>query len=424
MLKKIIYVVFTLLVVTSLLFPLEEPSFMPEKSVISMNTRDYRDYLKNNPPLDRLYCSGDTCFFLVKDSKLPEIARSGLPFQKQNLRTPTASSPRDSVNGDYHSYLETESELYDLESQYPDLARVSTIGQSVEGRELYLVKISDNVTQNENEPKIFIVGCHHAREWISVEMPLLFARYLLEHYPNNPQVKRAVEGLQIYVLPILNPDGLEFSIRYYRMWRKNRQYNGDFSWGVDLNRNYGYKWGYDDMGSSAIPYNETYRGAGPFSEPETLALKTFLLENPPVGSISFHNFSQMILYPWGYTETLAPDDAEMRKIAKEMSELIFAVNGRSYSYGPGASTIYPTNGDSDDWYYAACGTFAYTIELPPLSFFNGGFITAQEEIDRTFAENLPALLYFVNYFVTGEGGDTIQKTGPVKSHPTPGRSKK
>jgi len=424
MLKKTIYGILTLLIIAPFLFPVTDHYAIPGKSVISMDIRDYRDFLKTNSPLDRLYCSGETCFFLVTDSELPAIACSGFPFQRRDLPIPPAATPRDSVNGDYHSYLETESELYDLETQFPDLARVSSIGQSVEGRELYVIKISDNVSRDENEPKIFIVGCHHAREWISVEVPLLFARYLLEHYPGNNQVKRAVQGLQIYVLPILNPDGLEFSIRCYRMWRKNRRYNGDLCWGIDLNRNYGYKWGYDDSGSSPVPRDETYRGPGPFSEPESQAVRSFLLENPPVGSISYHNFSQMILYPWGYEETLAPDDAEMRKIAREMSELIFAVNGRSYSYGPGASTIYPTNGDSDDWYYANFGTFAYTIELPPLDLFNGGFITSQEEIDLAFSENLPALLYFVNYFVTEDGGDTATQPGPVKSRPAPGHNKK
>jgi murein tripeptide amidase MpaA len=255
-------------------------------------------------------------------------------------------------------------------------------------------------------------------------VPLLFARYLLEHYPDNAQVKRAVEGSQIYILPILNPDGLEFSIRTYRLWRKNRRYNGDFTWGVDPNRNYGYKWGYDDAGSSGAAYSAVYRGTEPFSEPETSAVKNFLLENPPVGSISYHNYSQLILYPWGYSETPAPDDAEMNTIAAGMSDLIYRVNGRTYSYGPSAGTIYPTNGDSDDWIYATFGAFAYTIELPPVNYYNGGFITAQEEIDLSFSENLPALLYFVNYFVTGDGDFPAKKNGPLKSSPPRLRVKK
>ncbi|MCP4229968.1 MAG: zinc carboxypeptidase, partial [bacterium] len=133
--------------------------------------------------------------------------------------------------------------LRDLESRFPDMAQVITIGSSIEGRELNVIKISDNVGNDETEPNIFIVGCHHAREWISVEVPLLFAQYLLENYSGNADVRRAVNRSQIYIMPIQNPDGLEFSIHVYRMWRKNRRYNGNLSWGVDTNRNYGYMWG-------------------------------------------------------------------------------------------------------------------------------------------------------------------------------------
>lgn len=424
MFKKMIYFAFTLLVITSLVFPVQEPYPFPEKSIISMAIKDYRVYIENNNPLDRLYCSGNTCFFLVENRDLTKIKKSGLPFKKQADRVPGAGTPQGSVNGDYHTYLETEAKLFDLESRFPNLTQVFSVGQSIEGRELYVIKISDNAAVDENEPNIFIVGCHHAREWISVEVPLLFAEYLLENYPRINQVKRVIEGGQVYIMPLLNPDGLEFSIRCYRMWRKNRRYNGDFTWGVDLNRNYGHKWGYDDEGSSPDPMYETYRGAGPFSEPETAAVRDFLLFNPPAGSLSFHNFSQMILYPWGYAEVLAPDDAEMRAIAKEMSELIFQVNGRTYTYGPGATTIYPTNGDSDDWIYAALGAFAFTIELPPLDIYYGGFITSQEEIDRTFAENLPAMLYFVNYFIPGDGEDPGMRSGPGDSPPAPDHSKK
>lgn len=423
MLKKIIIFFFVLLVITSFVVRAQQSGHIQEKTIIGMDVRDYRVYQTHNPPLDRLYCSGDTCFFLVENNVIAKIESLGLPFRKQDMPG-GAVRPQGGDNGDYHSYLETESMLFDLEARFPNLARVTSIGQSIEGRELYVIKISDNVTNNEEEPNVFIVGNHHAREWISVEVPLLFAQYLLENYPGNSQVKRAVQGLQIYIMPILNPDGLEFSIRTYRMWRKNRRYNGDFTWGIDLNRNYGYKWGYDDDGSSGAPYHELYRGPAPFSEPETLALKAFLLENPPVGTISYHNYSQLILYPWGYADIPAPDDAEMGAIAAEMSSLIFQVNGRTYDYGPGATTIYPTNGDSDDWIYATFGAFAYCIELPPTGFFYGGFITAQEEIDLSFAENLPALLYFANYFVTDESNPPKDKTGPVKSAPTPGLSKK
>lgn len=384
-------------------------------TIISMTASDYRAYLKNHSPLDRLYCQGETCFFLVSLSDIKQVEESGAVILGRES-APTCGLGfcalqsgvgvrQGDINGAYHSYNETRTLLRELESSFPDIAQVITIGCSIEGRELNVIKISDNVGNDEAEPNIFIVGCHHAREWISVEVPLLFAQYLLEHYADNSQVQRAINGSQIYILPIQNPDGLEFSIHTYQMWRKNRRYNGNFSWGVDTNRNYGYMWGYDNVGSSPNPNSATYRGTAPFSEPETDALRQFLLVHPPAGSLSFHNFSQLILYPWGYTFDSTPDEAEMKEIAGEMADRIYQVNGRIYSYGS-SEALYLTNGGTNDWIYGTFGVPAFTIELPPEYMVLGGFFTAEEMINSAFNENLPALLYFVNYFITESGGDS------------------
>ena len=266
-------------------------------NIISMTIDDYRVFLKTHPPLDRLYRQGDTCFFLVNSRELSEIEASGVTVQSREpvpdhfLDTPRADRTQGDINGAYHNYNETNTLLRELESNYPGQAQVTTVGYSIEGRELNVIKISDNVSIDEAEPNIFIIGCHHAREWISVEVPLLFAQYLLEQYQDNPEVRRAVDGVQVYIMPIQNPDGLEFSIHTYRMWRKNRRYNGNLGWGVDTNRNYGYMWGYDDEGSSPDPYSEVYRGPAPFSEPETEAVRQFLLAHPPAGTISYHYLS-------------------------------------------------------------------------------------------------------------------------------------
>jgi carboxypeptidase T len=389
------------------------------KNLISITIDDYRAFLKTHLPLDRLYRQGDSCFFLVNSRELSEIEASGAAIRSREtvpdyfLSTPPADSTQGDINGAYHNYNETNTLLRELAANYPGLAQVTTVGYSIEGRELNVIKISDNVSIDEAEPNIFIIGCHHAREWISVEVPLLFAQYLLGHYQDNPEVRRAVNGSQVYILPIQNPDGLEFSIHTYRMWRKNRRYNGNLGWGVDTNRNYGYMWGYDDEGSSPDPYSEVYRGSAPFSEPETQAVRQFLLAHPPAGTISYHNYSQLIIFPWGYTYDPAPDAGEMDQIAAEMSNLVYQVNGRIYMYGA-ANMLYLTNGDTTDWVYGTFGTPAFTIELPPDEMVFGGFFTSLELIDSVFRENLPALLYFVNYFVTDENqvGDPSTERSP------------
>ncbi|MCK5223044.1 MAG: hypothetical protein KAR14_15765, partial [Candidatus Aminicenantes bacterium] len=113
----------------------------------------------------------------------------------------------------------------------------------------------------------------------------------------------------------------------------------------------------------------------------------------------YHNFSQLILYPWGYTNDPPEDFPELDKIGKKMRDLMFEVNGREYVPGSGSYNIYTTNGGMIDWVYGTFRIPAYTIELPPEYSFRGGFFTSQEEIDPTFNENLPAMLYFTNYVI-------------------------
>ena len=377
----------------------DNPNSM-SRHIVSMSLDDYRAYILQNRPLDRLFMMNRVCYFLVQSSELNALNRSGVSFDQHNQGFGGLNMYKSSGStGDYHTYAETVEFMKDLVERFPDLAQLVSTGQSLEGREIYVLKISDHVSIDESEPNIFISGCHHAREWISVEIPLLFARYLLENYNSHQQSTDMVNGGQIYIMPIQNPDGLEYSIHTYRWWRKNRRYNGNLSWGVDPNRNYGYKWGFDNIGSSPVPEDGVYRGPYAFSEPETQAVRDFLLNHPPSGALNFHNYSQLILYPWGYTAIPTVDDAEMEAIARRMAELIFEVNGRVYLYGAGALAIYPTNGDTDDWIYGTFGTPSYTVELPPEFYIDGGFFTSQEMIDSAFSEMLPAMLYFCTHII-------------------------
>ncbi len=390
-------------------------------SIISMSVAEYRAYLKNNPPLDRLFREGESLFFLVEHSQLKKVEACGVKILSNKpapIYNATATPAEGSqINGAYHTYNETNTLLRDLATRFPDLATVTTIGHSIEGRELNVIKISDNVANDEKatEPNIFICGCHHAREWISVEVPLLFAKHLLESYSGNTAVRNAVNGAQIYIQPIVNPDGLEFSIHTYRMWRKNRRYNGDFSWGIDPNRNYGYMWGLDDEGSSPNPYSYTYRGTGPFSEPETDTVRQFLLANPPNGALTFHNYGLLLLYPWGHKYEAPADIAQFSEMAGEMADRIYQVNGRVYDHG-GSEALYLVNGSTVDWIYGTFGVPAFTVELPPDSLYEGGFVTPEELIDSAFSEQLPAMMYFVDYFITGTGNnETTHTTTPKKT---------
>jgi carboxypeptidase T len=252
--------------------------------------------------------------------------------------------------GLYHTYAETTAELHQIELAHSDVAKVYKIGQSIEGRDILALKISDNPAVEEpSEPEVLYMGCHHAREWISVEMPLHLANYLVNNYGTDPNVTRLVNERQTWIVPIVNPDGLEYSQTVYSMWRKNKRDNNnngafDPSYdGVDINRNYGYKWGYDDIGSSPNPADEVYRGEYAFSEPETQAIRSLALQHHFVFSISYHSYGELIIYPWGYKNADTADDKLFTDIAARMS----GYNG--YVYGnPKDGVIYNTNGDSDD----------------------------------------------------------------------------
>jgi len=359
-------------------------------------------------------------FIHVSPSELSLFHSLGLAYKNEtdkfikNHKQDFPVHDQGGINGPYHTYQEVEAELSRLEQENPNLARKSIVGQSLENRNLYALKISDNVQSDESEAEVLLIGCHHAREWISVEVPLLIARYLLENYSQNNYVQRLVNESEIWIIPLLNPDGLEYSIYYYRYWRKNRRDNGDSTFGVDLNRNYDYQWGIDDIGSSSTTMSDVYRGMSPNSEPEIQAVIQLFQQRDFRALISYHSYSQVILYPWGYTYEQAEDSDLLLQLSKNMSKLMKAVNGRVYSFGQAGDALYLTNGDLTDWAYGVYGIPAFTIELPPVDFTSGGFFNADEDIDPIFRENLPAALYLIEWAVDSYTTGYTRQVPPVK----------
>ena len=363
--------------------------------------------------LDFLMERDNRVYIVIGVDDLPRLDQENIPYALETYNfypyVQKASSTRGGVNGDFHSYIELEQDLFALEDSYPQIASLSIIGQSLEGRNIYALKISDNVHLDESEAEVIFIGCHHAREWISVEIPYLLAQYLVENYSTDAQVRDLVDQSEIWIVPLLNPDGLQYSIHFYRYWRKNRRDNGDGTYGVDLNRNYDYMWGYDEEGSSQYSDSDVYRGSSAFSEPETQAIRDLFAQRNFQALITFHSYSQVILYPWGYTDQPAPDYALLDQIAAEMSARIQAVNGTFYDYGQAGESLYLTNGDTTDWSYGIYGIPSYTIELPPIDYLNGGFFNAEEDIQPIFEENLAAMLYLIDW--------SVQNSSPPQDPP-------
>lgn len=130
-----------------------------------------------------------------------------------------------------------------------------------------------------------------------------------------------IQNIDWYILPVHNPDGYEYTHKTDRLWRKNRSGSGRCA-GVDLNRNYGYKWG--GKGTSQNPCTEIYAGKGPFSEPETAAVKRFFdnTKDKFFAFLTFHSYGQYILHPWGYDEVVPPDYKDLDRVGKEGAKVI------------------------------------------------------------------------------------------------------
>jgi carboxypeptidase T len=350
--------------------------------------------------LDLLMEAGGRVFVVASPADIRRLEAAGLAYRDETGRLAPAGAASEQASGDlngaFHSYVEVEAELQSLEREFPGLAKLYDLGLSLEGRHVYALKMSANVESDEAEARVLFLGCHHAREWISVEVPLLFGRYALEHYASDPGMKRLLDHSEVWIVPLVNPDGLEYSIFTYRYWRKNRRDNGDGSFGIDLNRNYAYEWGFDDAGSSPDPFSDIYRGPAASSEPETRAVEGLIASRGFQALISYHSYAQSILYPWGYTDAPAPDAAKLGDLAAGMAARIEPVNGRTYSTGAAGSLLYLTNGDLTDWAYGLFGVMAFTIELPPMDYFAGNFFNAESQIEPIFLENVPAMEYLID----------------------------
>lgn len=316
--------------------------------------------------------------------------------------------------GDYHNYAEMVSEMSTYVTSHPAIARMDTIGVSIEGRLILGVKISDNVQVNETEPEVLIVGCHHARELMSVELPLYVMRRLLDGYGSDPVITTLVDTREIWIVPMVNPDGHVYVQNNANgssdnWWRKNRRLNSDGSFGVDLNRNYSFNWGYDNIGSSPTPSSDVYRGAGPFSEPETTALRNFIATHSFTISVSFHSYGQLFLYPWGFAAVNTPD----HPVFQALGDSVALQNG--YRAGnPANEAIYITNGDMDDWAYGDVTTkprlYGFTFEVN--TYEQGGFYPNDNLIPATCALNWGPVLTLLRY-----ADDPRRAKGPARTAP-------
>lgn len=294
---------------------------------------------------------------------------------------PDLYAPLSSFAKEYQTLSEMEQNLYNIAQEHENITKLYSIGKSIENRDIWCLEINTNPELNEEKPGVLFMGLHHAREWPTLEICMYIAEQLTTNYKIDPGITSAVDNNQIFIVPCLNPDGY-----YYdhdetggnTFWRKNRRFFPDFNeYGTDLNRNYPGSNNGDISGMwgsiksiSHHPESELHCGSSPLSEPETQSIKNLYLNNENIcTSISWHTYSELVLWPWSYTkDKVTPDNEYMAQIGEEIASKITKQNGKGTYTSSQTSELYPTTGDLTDWLYGYSHYilgkthFPYTIE--------------------------------------------------------------
>jgi hypothetical protein len=329
---------------------------------------------------------------VVTDDVLPRLEAAGVRWQvlvpgidavaraeHERLTSPTAARPADWF-AEYRDYRAIATYLHQLAEIAPDLATVHGIGSSLDGRSIWALRIGGSAP---DATPMMITGTQHAREWIAAMVSMCVADRLVRGYDTDPAIRDFVDHTELWVVPVVNPDGYQHSWGGDRYWRKNRR-DGH---GVDLNRNFAVGWGGD--GSSGFKSSEVYRGKYAFSEPETIAVRDLAMREKVALHIDFHAYGQLVLYPWGHTATPTADRDRFAAVGDRMASAIFAAHENRYRL-MSAVELYRASGIMSDWMYGVAGAQSYTVELRPKG--RGGFVLPPSEIRPTCDEGLAAVL--------------------------------
>ncbi len=333
------------------------------------------------------------CFLVIFSLIYPAV---GTSFSNSNFKSLANSSYH------YFTYPEMSDLLLNLQENHSNIMKLESLGKTFEGRDIWMVKLSDNPNEDENEPGVLFMAAHHGNEKASFEVLIYFIRHMINMYnlentdddsdglinedpidgldndddgeidedPSEDRVRNVINNTQIFVIPMVSPDGVEANSR------KNRAPNyGPFgnsneitSYGVNLNRNYDDYWflyyifptNYHLM-INTIDTSFNYRGPRPFSENETKAVRDFVNKQDISISLSFHSFSEVIIYPWMHTSKTAPDEELFISIGENMSRIndYYLYTGRNYILPRYGGTL----GSSENWLYREHGIISFTMEL-------------------------------------------------------------
>jgi carboxypeptidase T len=370
------------------------------KVIVDLQAPGAGELLRSHGALDvRVLKTGVHAELIATPADLAWLDAAGLPYdiKVQDLtehyiaRMDASKSAAGENYGLYHTYSEVVDWLDELHTLYPDVVSAKwSIGQSHEGRDLWCVRISDNPEIDETgEAEVLFDGMHHAREIMASETCMMLAEYLATRYGGDPDITYLLDTREIYIVPVVNPDGSVYNETISPagggMWRKNRRDNGDGTFGVDPNRNYPYEWLGD--GSSPDTDSDLYRGPSAGSEPEVQALMALIDAHDFVVSQSFHSYSNLTLYPWGYADLQTAHHATL----SHMGQVMTRYNGYTPQLAAG---LYPANGTTIDWIYG--DQSGHPLCYPFLNEIGGsldGFWPTEARRAQLFEENLWPSLY-------------------------------
>jgi carboxypeptidase T len=309
-----------------------------------------------------------------------ERARIDAPRLPSYQQLPTPEYPLGTFFDTFRTYAELDAYLDQLAAVAPDRVQVVPVGTSLEGRAIRGLRFS---TSAGERPAILITGTQHAREWLSPMVTTCFADVLSRDYPADPDVKMLLDRLELFIIPVVNPDGYEYSRTTDRLWRKNRRDD----YGVDLNRNWSA--GFNTAGTTDTS-SELYQGPSALSEPETTAVRDFMVAHPQlVAFLDYHTPAQMIAYPLAYTSTPPANIDMILDWAQRMSTAIGAVYGLDHHLER-TGVMDPTGGLAADYAVSELGLIGLTPEMRKGT-SEGGFGIEPSQIGPACRENLAGL---------------------------------
>jgi hypothetical protein len=381
--------------------------------------------------------SGSKIEIVTTSAKAAKLRASGVEAEiKRNARGETATQfdarvQRDDGSYDVYrpyfddTYVGTDAqgakrqtlyeEMVQLARDHPRIVKTVTIGRSLNGKPILALKVTRNAPSRRDgsRPAVLYSAAQHAREWITPEMIRRLAHTVVESYGQDTETGRQwtplVDDHELWFVVVSNPDGYDYTFTPgNRLWRKNlRDNNGDGQItdgdGVDPNRNFANKWGYDNEGSSPDPSDETFRGSGPNSEPETRAMDGLLRRIRFAFQVNYHSAAELLLYPFGFqVETPTSDDPIYRALSgTDERPAIDGVEGSGApnDYDPDlGAELYTTNGETTDHAHVRYGTLAWTPEMDEADPARGGggsvfeFQDSEGDVQDAYTKNVPFAL--------------------------------